>query len=130
MRIEDKRLYMKIRIATTVFACIVSLLLMICFQRIDKAMLVGVWIGVCAGFIGFQNIIQNTARMSDDPLKNKRMLQVAYVRRYLIYALIFSLGAYLGVNVLTMLLGIMCHKVSIVVCVVLDKERRRIHAAD
>lgn len=130
MMVEDKKLYMRIRMLTIFFALLASFFLIVVFQRLDKALLVGIWIGVCCGLLGFQSIIRDVGKLSEDMHKSKASLQGAYIRRYSLYAVVFMLSASQGVNVFTLLVGMLCHKVSILICVMIDKERRGSHGAD
>lgn len=45
-----------------------------------------------------------------------------YLRRYVIYALIFGLSAWRGVNVIALLAGMLCHKASILLYVFLHRK--------
>ncbi len=130
MRIEDRKFYTNIRVLTVILAGIVSLISLLFLRKIDKATLGGIWIGACCGLMGFQSIISSVSRLPDDINRSKTFLQGAYVRRYILYGIVFFLSAYQEIHILAVLFGMLCHKVSIVFCVMIDKERRRIHATD
>lgn len=122
MWIEDKKLYRNIRIFTVILTCIVSLISVCILQKLDKAVFIGIWIGACCGLIGFQSIIFRISCLPHDPNKSKAYLQRSYIRRFFLYGIIFFISAYYGIHILAILFGMICHKLSIVCCVMMIKK--------
>ncbi|MGN1344132.1 MAG: hypothetical protein ACI4U3_06090 [Traorella sp.] len=78
----------------------------------DKTITLGIGLGCMIGLIGFNMILQFGYRNEETGRKSGFM---NYMSRYLFYICMFVLCAFLGANILSLLVGFMCHKVAIYV---------------
>ena len=104
---------MEIRVITIVLAGIVSLLCGILFPAYWKSVSLGIIIGALTGIMGFTMITNMVERIDGDLPDIKARATRSYVRRYLTYALIFTLSAIAGANIIALLIGMVLHKGSI-----------------
>lgn len=88
----------------------------------DKNVLVGIWIGCCLALIGFRMIVQMAKMLDQDEEGAKKQGYRGYVFRYFMYGSIMLVCAYVGVPVLSILAGMMCHKVSLFIYSAFGKE--------
>lgn len=98
----------KLHLILVISATIVSILL---FRDI-KTIASGVLIGGLAAMIGFNSIIKMSEKIVDGG-DMSRLAYTSYVRRYAVYALIFGLAVYEGVNPFALLAGYLCNKIAI-----------------
>lgn len=89
----------------------------------------GVLIGLFTGLLGYGMIVQMSLSLEPDEKAAKRKGAVNYIVRYLIYGLIFAGFVYLGFSVIALLIGFLCHKLSIFVYCVIEERNDR-HARD
>lgn len=108
----------KITIILTVLVCGASVLL---FKGHFRTIGIGIIIGSCCGIIGF-NMINNLANRLEMMDNVKTKTYQSYVRRYALYTLVFALSVYKGVAILALLAGMLCHKASIVIYVILHRK--------
>ena len=98
----------------------VSIIGMILFDQ--KNVFIGVWIGCMAGLMGFNMIIQMAKNLNPDSQEAKKQGRGGYALRYLVYGIILFISAYMGVPVLSVLAGMMCHKASLLIYSAIGKE--------
>lgn len=121
MNDETTRMSHEIRKITIILGLIVSGLSLLIFQGKFSTIGVGVFIGALTGMIGFNMIVHMSHRieMYGDP---KAKGYSSYVKRYAVYAIIFILSAYKGVNVFALFAGMICHKGAILIYVFLHRK--------
>lgn len=83
----------------------------------------GLWIGILMSLFGFYMIIQLTERLKNPNIQGKKEGISSYVTRYIFYGLVMALFAYLGFSLIAMLVGVICHKSSILVYACIEKRR-------
>ena len=101
----------------------------------DIYVLVGVLVGLGTGLIGYAMIVQmalslkpdekyeaNQYRYETDKLGRIEKCEGAanYIVRYIIYAVIFGFFVYLNISIIALLVGFLCHKLSIFVYALLE----------
>ncbi len=109
---EQRAMVKEIRALSLLLALICSLLALALFFEAWKAVLAGIWIGVCTGLMGFGMIVAMSERLTPD-VDGRRIGMSSYARRFLLYTLIFVLAVHSGVSVFALLAGMLCHKGSI-----------------
>lgn len=79
----------------------------------DASISVGVILGAVTALLGFQMIVKASWRYQGERV----MVQAGfdYVKRYLIYTVIFALAVYRGINVFAILGGFLCNKVALII---------------
>lgn len=93
-------------ICITIVAMIVSLI----FK--DKTVTLGIGLGCMIGLIGFNMILQWGYSVEGNGKKSGHR---NFLSRYLFYGCMFVLCYIVGANILAMLVGFLCHKISIYV---------------
>lgn len=83
----------------------------------------GVIIGLVTGLLGYKMIVQLALNLEPDEKIGKRKGAVNYIIRYCIYACIFFAAAYMNFPVIALLIGFLCHKLSIFVYALLEKRK-------
>ena len=108
----------RISLSLSVAAALVSSVI---FKDSFSSIGVGILIGTLSGLIGFNMIVRmsESIELYEDASKAG---YAGYLRRYFIYALIFGLSAWRGVNVIALLAGMLCHKASILLYVFLHRK--------
>ncbi|MEG0329965.1 MAG: hypothetical protein RR602_02100 [Longicatena sp.] len=118
---ETTRMSQDIRKITLILTTIVTAISLVLFQGKMKTIGVGIVIGACCGIIGFQMIANLGNRLEEyDNARNKAIQ--SYTRRYAMYTLIFALSASVGVQIIALLVGMLCHKASIGIYVFLHRK--------
>ncbi len=107
---------------TLILTLIISVIAGFLFSSNWLYVVIGVWIGAAAGLIGFQMIQSMAVSLDTDPENSQKQGRQGYLERYGLYALIFSVAAFLHVPVLAMLAGFMAHKISLFVYAYLERE--------
>ncbi len=116
-------MYQKIAKLACLFLSVVSVITYI--MSADFMMAMGVVVGGITNILGFIYIIVMVNSL--DFRKNVTAIVVAhYIVRYLIYIGIFTVSHFVGLNILTMLIGFLCINFGIIVYTKLD-ERRKIN---
>lgn len=111
---EMQRMNKEIRRMTVIFMLVVALACAFMWQDALVRIAGGVLVGGCAGLIGFAMIVSMSANI--EHVENaRRKGYMGYITRYALYALIFAVCIYRGINVFAILAGFMCHKASIIV---------------
>ncbi|MEG0092713.1 MAG: ATP synthase subunit I [Erysipelotrichaceae bacterium] len=118
---EEKVMYQKIRKLHIIFVIILTVLSFLIFQDLKRISL-GVVIGGLTSMIGFNAIIKMTNQIDSDISGLNRKIYTSYIRRYLIYALIFSIAMFYNVNPLALLAGFICNKLAINLYTICNKE--------
>lgn len=86
----------------------------------DIYVLVGVLVGLGTGLIGYAMIVQMALSLKPDEKLSKRQGAANYMVRYIIYAVIFGFFVYLNISIIALLVGFLCHKLSIFVYALLE----------
>lgn len=118
---NEKKMYQGIRKFTWIFMLIAMILMSLITQDF-KYVPAGVAIGSLAGVMGFQKIIAMSERIDGSMTDLKLPAFSEYAKRYAMYMLIFGISAYLGVDILAMLVGFTCHKAAIVLYVWIHRK--------
>ena len=93
----------------TLLFCAIMVLISLIFR--DKFITGGIAIGALASLIGFNMVVKMAYKVQG--LSAGRSARMNYFLRYLMYALIFGISIYCGVNVFALLAGFLCNKVAI-----------------
>lgn len=110
---ETRKMGMEIRVITFILMGIASVICLLLFPAYRKEGVLGIVIGSLTGIMGFNMITNMVGRISIDSPDIKARAMRSYVRRYLIYAVIFALSVIAGANILGLLVGMLLHKCSI-----------------
>ena len=94
--------------------CIIAILL---FH--DGKIVVGILAGIAIALTGYHMIISMTLSLRPDEKSGQKQ---GYVLRYLFYICAFVVMVVLGIPVLALLAGFLCHKAAILLYVVLNRE--------
>lgn len=113
---EERKLYRKIRIFTWIFTGIAVVISLLLFPGQFQTIGIGIILGALSGVLSFQMIIRSCDKIDGDMPYVKQFAYNSYLKRYLLYFVIFGASAYKGVEVLSLLVGILLHKVAIVLC--------------
>lgn len=97
--------------------CIVSFIL---FK--DWKVVLGLLAGLAIALLGYRMIIAMTLSLRPDEESGQKQGSLGYVVRYLFYICTFVLLVVLGIPVLALLVGFLCHKAAILLYVVLNRE--------
>ena len=97
--------------------CIVSFIL---FK--DWKVVLGLLAGLAIALLGYRMIIAMTLSLRPDEKSGQKQGSLGYVVRYLFYICTFVLLVVLGIPVLALLVGFLCHKAAILLYVVLNRE--------
>lgn len=114
------RMQKRIELLSLLVTIPVSIVGFIIFK--DKNVLVGVWIGCLTALIGFRMIVQMAKMLNPDEEGAKKQGYRGYVFRYFMYGGIMFISAYVGVPILSVLAGMMCHKASLFIYSAIGKE--------
>ena len=88
----------------------------------DIYVFIGILIGLFTGLLGYGMIVQMALSMKPDEKLEKRKGAINYIIRYIVYALIFGFFVYLKISVIAMLVGFLCHKLSIFIYAILAER--------
>lgn len=97
--------------------CIIAILL---FH--DWKIVVGILAGIAIALTGYHMIISMTLSLRPDEKSGQKQGSLGYVVRYLFYICAFVVMVVLGIPVLALLAGFLCHKAAILLFVVLNRE--------
>ena len=92
----------------------------------DIYVLVGVLVGLGTGLIGYAMIVQMALSLKPDEKYEANQYRYEtegaanYIVRYIIYAVIFGFFVYLNISIIALLVGFLCHKLSIFVYALLE----------
>lgn len=114
------RLQKRVERISLIVAIPISILGGILFK--DKNVFIGVWLGDLIALIGFRMIIRMAKNLQVDVEDAKKQGNVSYVTRYFFYGAMILLCAIMGVPVLSILAGMMCHKASLIIYTAVEKE--------
>ncbi len=84
----------------------------------DKSVAIGIGLGCMIGLIGFNMIVQWGFRVQETG--SMRSAFFSYMLRYFFYGCMFVLSYYMGANLLGILAGFICHKVSVYIYSIRD----------
>ncbi|EOS62112.1 hypothetical protein C815_00124 [Firmicutes bacterium M10-2] len=103
----------KLFVQTTKYAVILGILC-VCFAFVFFGMpsAIGICVGVVTGQLGLVMIIRFARTIGSQAKANRSGLK-QYVLRYFMYGIIMVIFAYIGVPVLSVLIGFMCTKGAI-----------------
>lgn len=83
--------------------------------------LIGVWIGMMMGWLGYLMIVRLAYSLSSQAdLKTKGM--TSYAMRFLVYALVFIVGLWTGFSVWSILAGFLAHKCALLLYAWLERR--------
>lgn len=118
---ENRMMAREIRWITIILTLITcGLSLMICKGQFSTIG-IGICIGALSGLIGFNMIVQ-MADTIEYYGNAKAKGSSNYALRYIIYALLFGISVYKGVHILALLVGMLCHKASILLYVFIHRK--------
>lgn len=117
----DKAQGNEIRKITLALMLVVSGLSLLVFHGSFQSITLGIIIGAMCGLLGF-GMIERMCSNIELYTNAKGRGQGAYVKRYALYTLVFALSIYKGVHPLALLVGMLCHKVSIVIYAILHRK--------
>lgn len=105
----------------------ISLLVTFCLSvfgwiLFDFKVFAGIWIGCMCALIGFRMIVKMALHLQPDAQKAKKQGIAGYISRYVFYGFIFVICAIKGIPLLSVLAGIMAHKVSLLIYTAIEKE--------
>ncbi|MEG0290901.1 MAG: ATP synthase subunit I [Erysipelotrichaceae bacterium] len=118
---EEKDMIQKIRKLHIMFVIILTILSYLIFKDF-KAIGFGVIIGGLTSMMGFNSIVMMTNKIDSEISGLNRRIYTSYIRRYLMYALIFSLSMVYGVHPLALLAGFISNKLAINLYTICNKE--------
>lgn len=122
MTMDEKRMYQQIRYYSCVLMLIAVLLSLVFFFEYSKEVSIGIIIGTLCGVIGFNMIIKFSEKINGDNVNVSGGAYNAYMRRYLMYAIVIALCAYVGIPLLAVLVGILCNKAAIVLVSFINRK--------
>ena len=88
----------------------------------DWKVVLGLLAGLAIALLGYRMIIAMTLSLRPDEKSGQKQGSLGYVVRYLFYICTFVLLVVLGIPVLALLVGFLCHKAAILLYVVLNRE--------
>ena len=118
---SEKEMYRGIR-KTSWLLMLCCMIVCVAVTKELKYTIAGVAIGTLTGVMGFQSIIRMSEKIDGSQTNLSLPAFSHYARRYVLYALIFGISAYLGVNILVMLIGFTAHKAAIVLYVWIHRK--------
>lgn len=89
----------------------------------DIYVLIGILVGVITGLIGYAMIVHMALSLKPDEKMSKHQGTANYIFRYIIYAVIFGLFVYFKFSVIALLVGFLCHKLSIFIYALLEERK-------
>lgn len=119
---DEKKMYHAIRFLTLCLSIAAMLISLLLFPGSLQTIGSGILIGSITGILGFNMIIKTCNRIDGDSTNLKAGAYNAYLKRYLLYFLVFGISVYQGIEVLSLLIGILLHKAAIVVYSLNDKR--------
>lgn len=122
MTMDEKRMYQQIRHYSYVLMVIAVLLSLVFFFEQAKEVAFGIIIGTLCGIMGFNMIVKFSEKIDGDSMNVSRGAYTAYMRRYLLYAVVIALSAYAGLEILAVLVGLLCHKAAIVLVSFINRK--------
>ncbi len=112
---ETDQMAKEIRIITLILTAVLTLMSMMLFPDMMKSVGLGIVIGSLCGLLGFQMILRMSKNIVEGSIYGAGSAYTSYLNRYLIYALIFALSIYRGINVIALAVGMLAHKASILI---------------
>lgn len=119
---EEQQEYQRIRRLNVVLVIIAALCSILIFGKSGFTIGAGVVIGGCAGILGFNSIIRMSEKVSGELQDASRFAYTRYMRRYLMYTVIFALAVWRGIHPIALLAGYLCNKLAILIDTVRYKE--------
>ena len=110
---ELEKMTKKIVKISVFLTIVVSILLAILFKSLT--IFLGVWIGCFVAIMGYFMISKFTCSVSCDEDEAKKQGRYNYTLRYGFYGVSFLVATLLGVPVLSLLAGYMCHKGALII---------------
>lgn len=114
MIMDEKQTYQDIRKYSYIIMGIAMLLSIAFFFSQAKEIIIGIAIGTLCGVMGFNMIIKFSESLNGDSYNVSGGSYTSYLRRYLMYAIVLILCAYVEIPVLAVLVGFLSHKSAIV----------------
>lgn len=111
----------EIRRLTIIIALLAGGVSILVFQGAFQSITIGIFIGALCGIIGY-NMIVHLSKTIEYYGNPKAKGYSSYVKRYAIYTVIFALSIYRGVNIFALFVGMLCHKVAILMYVFLHRK--------
>lgn len=110
---QVKQMAKEIRIQTIQVALFFCAIVFFFFSSNIKYWISGICIGCCMSLLGFQMIITMCDSINHDCTHIQKYAFQAYLRRYLIYAVIITISVMSKVSVFAILIGVLSHKISL-----------------
>lgn len=114
MKMDEKHTYQEIRKYSYILMLIAVLLSLVFFFDSFKEISIGIIVGTLCAVMGFNMIIKFSEKINGDSVNVTGGSYSSYLRRYLLYALVLILCAYVEIPLLAVLAGFLCHKGAIV----------------
>lgn len=109
---DEQKQYREIRKIQFILMIIMTIVSILLFRDI-KVYAAGVIIGSMCAFMGFNSIIKMTDKLHGEMDNIRGRAFTSYLRRYIMYTIVFGLSVYEGVHPLALLAGYMCNKLAI-----------------
>lgn len=119
---ETKLMAMQIRVYTAILMVVCAILSLLLWPDGFKSIAGGIVIGAFTGLMGFNMICNMVRHIDGDSMDIKAGAYRSYLRRYLLYALIFSISVSQGVSILALLVGVFTHKIAIFIYTIKNRK--------
>lgn len=113
-----KHMHISICKYTCILSAIVSLPVLLFSGLLG---LVGVWMGTLMALVGYTFIVKLSASIQPDFDASKKTV-MGYLFRYVFYAAVMMVGVSLQIPVMTILLGYLSHKISLLMYTWLERR--------
>lgn len=117
-----KKMNKIICVYTLILSGITSAFCACIFHAMMLQVFIAVWIGCFTGLFGYFMIVRMALNIPTKEADGKKVGTQEYVKRYLIYGLIFVLCQLSNLPILAVLLGLMCNKGAILFYALNKKE--------
>ncbi len=120
METAERKNYLRIQQLALILTLIASLIAFLISKEINYAL--GIALGALAALLGFNWIIKMVNGLSSEDAKVQKKVKINYAIRLGAYALIFTGGYYLGLNLIMMLIGYMMMNFAIKIHALLEER--------
>lgn len=112
----------KITKFTLIFSLISSFICAILFHSQMVRVFLAVWIGCGTGLFGYYKIVQMALNIPSEEQAGKKIGTQEYVKRYVMYGVVFVFCQCIHLPILAVLVGLMCNKGAILLYALKEKE--------
>lgn len=118
-----KRIFKQSLIYTTAIVSIIAILILFFWPSVSRidALLGLIW-GALIALCGFSLICRMVSNLSQSIHEEKKKGRSGYFLRYAFYAASLALGAWLHFSIITMLLGVVAQKASLVLYTLINER--------